>query len=99
MYNDTLVNTTTIFDNFQVINNATGYANFFAIIILFSLWFIFFIASITVFDYVKSITFSSFIISILSALFWAMGELNEKYIIVPVIIFIIGIFFIIFGER
>lgn len=100
MYNDSgLINSTTIFDNFNVINNATTIPNFFAIMILIVLFLIFFIGAMGFLNFSKSITFSSFVISIISALFWAIGEINQTYVIISIVVFIIGLFFIVFGEN
>lgn len=100
MYNDSgIINSTSIFDTFTVINTQTSIENMFAVVILIVLYLIFFIGAMAYLNFTKSMTFSSFLIAIIAGLLWAIGEIGQTYVIIPIIVFIIGLFFIVFGEN
>jgi hypothetical protein len=96
MYNESLlINATTIFDGFSAINQTTSTPYLLSISLVVVLWIIFLIVPILAVGFIRSAAFSSFVSSILSGFLWAAGELPGEFIILPVIMTIVFVFFLI----
>jgi len=100
MYNETLFkNATTIFDTASAANNVTSPPFLFSIVLLIVLWFIFFIIPLINWGFSNSFTFSSLLNTIFAAFLWALEELPSNYILVPLVIFLIGVFFVVLEKS
>jgi len=100
MYNETLFqNLTTVWDIYTAANQSTTYPYLLSIVIMLVVWVIFFVAPLIPFGWEKSFTFASFITIFASTFLWALKELPGEYIIIPLLLFLIGIFVLLLKDR
>jgi ABC-type Na+ efflux pump permease subunit len=100
MYNESMLNNvTTIWDIYSAANQSTTYPYLLSIVILLIIWVIFFIIPVIPWGWERAFTFSSFISIFSSAFLWILEELPGEYLIIPLILFLIGIFVLITGSK
>ena len=98
MYNETLLqNQTSFFDNMTSLTKIGAFNWVHGICIAF--WVIVSVASMRYLNPVRSMTLSSFVLTILTTFLWGVEWITGDIILIPLIMTIAGVFIIIFGNQ